>query len=142
MNRFPVRPNCRVGAAISVDNRRLFLNGLELGTKPDKIAEILQCNGIFGLTLIEVHSKLNKAFALIEFENHTAASQARRILVPDCCNIFNKQVTVEWADPKFPSQDELKTVVIFKITFIFSLYQMLNEYDVMIQIYFRERLYM
>lgn len=77
---------------------------------PDKIAEMLQANGVFGLSLIEVHVKPNKVFALVEFESHMAASQARRILVPDCGRIFNDKATVEWADPKFLSQDDLKKV--------------------------------
>lgn len=119
---FEIQPGKRIGVVKSVDNCRLFIGGIpklktreevmqELSTKVSGVVDVIMYKNCFD-------PKFNRGFAFVEFTSHSAASMARRALVPGDVKLWGQDVMVDWAEPEPHIDDEqMQTVSIYFITF-------------------------
>lgn len=89
---------------ISTDNRRLFVGNLPFHVTKDDIFRELR-NYISDTMPVDIEmppmapSHRNYRFVFIVFKNHTAATVARRVLIPSTVLLFGKEVNIDWARP-------------------------------------------
>lgn len=87
------------GVVKSFDNKRLYLGNLPNMSESELFK---QCSTLLmdveSVQLSEPNPTApDKRYAIVEFKNHSAATQARRILIPGGATIGNRVVTVDWA---------------------------------------------
>lgn len=107
---YEIRPGRRIGVLKSLDNCRLVVKGLPTTkSEIDIYEEIAKFTpGINDVIVYTSSSNTlkNQGFALIEYESHRAASQARKILVPGDVKLFNQEINVDWATPQLEDTDD------------------------------------
>ncbi|XP_065559567.1 probable RNA-binding protein 46, partial [Artemia franciscana] len=103
LDRFPIRPNYRLGVTVSIDNCRLFIGGLpndknreeifdEISRVTEGVVDVICYPGI-------ADKSKSRGFAFVEYESHKAAAMARRKLLPQTILLFEQRVAVDWAEP-------------------------------------------
>ncbi|XP_055945622.1 probable RNA-binding protein 46 [Argiope bruennichi] len=107
LNGYEIRPNKKIGVLLSVDNCKLFVGGIPTSKTGDDVFREISflTEGVMKVCVLPCpydHSK-NRGFAFVEYESHRYASIARRVLCSG--KLFNKAITVDWADPE-PEIDE------------------------------------
>lgn len=89
-----------IGILASFDNRRLFFNNLPLLSE-EQLLQVLseKIDGIVSVKLFASDGPSNgeSINAYVEFVDHKAATQARRILVPSGPELLGRKITVDWA---------------------------------------------
>ncbi|XP_076045825.1 APOBEC1 complementation factor-like [Oratosquilla oratoria] len=117
LNNFEIRPQRYIGVLKSVDNRRLFVGGIDkFLTKAGLENEMRRVTeGVRKVIMYQCsfNRLKNRGFAFVEYESHTAASQARRKLLNGTVFIFeDPDIKVDWAAPEHEyGKDELKKSV-------------------------------
>ncbi|KAF8777792.1 putative RNA-binding protein 46 like protein [Argiope bruennichi] len=107
LNEYEIRPNKKIGVLLSVDNCKLFVGGIPTSKTGDDVFREISflTEGVMKVCVLPCpydHAK-NRGFAFVEYESHRYASIARRVLCSG--KLFNKAITVDWADPE-PEIDE------------------------------------
>ncbi|GBO07394.1 APOBEC1 complementation factor [Araneus ventricosus] len=117
---YEIRPYKRIGVLLSKDNRKLYVGGIPLNKSEDDVyREISRLTE--GVTKVCVlpnsydHTK-NRGFAFVEYESHRHVSIARRVLLSGNVKLFNRKVTVDWADPE-PEIDEESLKELYPVFF-------------------------
>lgn len=121
-----IRPGRRLGVCLSVANNRLFVGSIpKTKTKQEIFDEF--SNVTTGLSDVIVYmssedKSKNRGFAFLEYENHQAASLARRRLASGRVKVWNVHiVTVDWAEPQDEPDDEtMSKVFSFCIILVFA----------------------
>lgn len=121
-----IRPGRRLGVCLSVANNRLFVGSIpKTKTKQEIFDEF--SNVTTGLSDVIVYmssedKSKNRGFAFLEYENHQAASLARRRLASGRVKVWNVHiVTVDWAEPQDEPDDEtMSKVFYFCIILVFT----------------------
>ncbi|XP_065560871.1 probable RNA-binding protein 46 isoform X2 [Artemia franciscana] len=111
LDRFPIRPNYRLGVTVSIDNCRLFIGGLPKDKNREEIFDEISrvTEGVVDVICypgIADKSK-SRGFAFVEYESHKAAAMARRKLLPQKILLFEQRVAVDWAEPEPMVSDEI-----------------------------------
>lgn len=104
LNDFEVRPDCHIGVSKSVDNCRLYIGGIPTEKTREEAWNELNEN-LQGITSIIMYPDrtdraLNRGFMFVEFCSHRAAAMAKRKMSPGTVQLWDKNVTVDWADPE------------------------------------------
>ena len=107
---------------LSVANNRLFVGSIpKTKTKEEILEEFGKVTTGLSDVIVYMSSEdktRNRGFAFLEYENHQAASLARRRLASGRVKVWgNVVVTVDWADP----QEEPDAEVMAKVRFWFVL---------------------
>ncbi|XP_075916576.1 dead end protein homolog 1-like [Petromyzon marinus] len=101
LDKFEIRPGCRIGVHFSVDNRCLLIGGLP---KDKKRAEVMMA--MSGATEGVVDAKmsvcrwdkiLNRGYAFIEYGSNHAAAMARKKLLRINLQLWGRTIKVDWA---------------------------------------------
>lgn len=113
-----IRPGRRLGVCLSVANNRLFVGSIPKTKQKEEIQEEFG-KVTSGLTDVIVYMSAedktrNRGFAFLEYENHQAASLARRRLSSGRVKVWGTiVVTVDWADPQDEPDEEVMSKVVF-----------------------------
>lgn len=123
LNNFEIRPGHKIGVSKSVDNCRLYVGGISPEvTREDVWIEVQQnvpvritnnfcfscyCYGYFQQIVASVilypdimEPRRNRGFVFLEFETHREAAMAKRYMTSGPIKFFDKEVTIDWADPE------------------------------------------
>lgn len=105
LNGTRIRPNDPpVGVLPSFDNKRLFLGNLPNCNKLEllkQLSEVLE--DVESVDFPDDASPLrNSRYAFVTFKSHTAATKARRLLVPGNVKICGRDITCDWAKTDRP----------------------------------------
>ncbi|XP_075915513.1 uncharacterized protein LOC142908631 [Petromyzon marinus] len=105
LNKFEIRPGCRIGVHFSVDNRCLLIGGLP---KDKKRAEVMMAmsgatEGVVDVKMSVCYrdKTLNRGYAFIEYGSHRAAAMARRELLRINFQLWGRTIKVDWAIPEW-----------------------------------------
>jgi len=111
-----IRPGRRLGVCLSVANNKLFVGSIPKTKSKQEIFDEFS-NVTSGLADVVVYMSSedkgkNRGFAFLEYENHQAASLARRRLASGRVKVWNVHVvTVDWADPQEEPDEETMSKV-------------------------------
>lgn len=107
---YEIRPRRHIGVVESVDNCRLYIGNIPKDvTKEDVFKEL--SNRVPGMVRVIMYKNCfnrnhNRGYAFAEFVSHRAAAMARRVLVPGCFRMWNRDIMVDWAEPEPEVEDE------------------------------------
>ncbi|XP_022113249.2 probable RNA-binding protein 46 isoform X1 [Pieris rapae] len=107
---YEIRPRRHIGVVESVDNCRLYIGNIPKDvTKEDVFKEL--SNRVPGMVRVIMYKNCfnrnhNRGYAFAEFVSHRAAAMARRVLVPGCIRMWNRDIMVDWAEPEPEVEDE------------------------------------
>merc|ERR1719319_1616009 len=109
---YEIRSGQRLSVIKSVDNRRLWINGIPKNRSGEEFKEELglMTEGISNVILYPSQTEANRSrsYMFVEYESHRAAALTRRKLVPGKVFLFGVEVgQVDWAEPE-PEVDELQ----------------------------------
>merc|ERR1719186_692309 len=110
LNGYEIRRGHHLAVTKSVDNRRLWINGIPKNRSAEEFKEELEAitGGISNVILYPSQTEANRtrSYMFVEYETHRAAALARRKLVPGKVFLFGVEVgQVDWAEPE-PEVDE------------------------------------
>ncbi|CAG0884278.1 unnamed protein product [Cyprideis torosa] len=122
LNNYEIRVGQTLGVMISVDNRRLFVGGIpKNATVPEVERDMRKLTGgvvrVIMYPTVEDKSK-NRGFAFVEYEDHTAAALARRVLLAKNVLVCGAAVAIDWAEPE-------NVVTVDVMSKVMSLYTMM-----------------
>lgn len=111
-----IRPGRRLGVCLSVANNRLFVGSIpKTKTKQEIFDEFSSVTAGLSDVIVYMSSEdksKNRGFAFLEYENHQAASLARRRLASGRVKVWNVHiVTVDWAEPQDEPDEETMSKV-------------------------------
>ncbi|CAL1685670.1 unnamed protein product [Lasius platythorax] len=114
LNGYEIRPGHRIGVVKSMDNCRLFFDGVPKNTTKAAIVRArIQAHRFMAELTKMLHDitdiylypsahdhSLNRGFIFIEFKNHRAAAMARRKLILGKVTLWDHEIVMDWADPE------------------------------------------
>lgn len=124
LNNVEVRPHRFLVVTKSVDNRRLWVNGIPKNRSAKEIRGEMEklTAGVTDIILYPSQADKTKSrgYMFVEYESHRAAALARRKMVPGKIFLFGVELgQVDWAEPEHEVDEEtMKTV---KILFVRNL---------------------
>ncbi|XP_047515653.1 probable RNA-binding protein 46 isoform X3 [Pieris napi] len=107
---YEIRPRRHIGVVESVDNCRLYIGNIPKDATKEEVFKELS-NRVPGMVRVIMYKNCfnrnqNRGYAFVEFVSHRAAAMARRVLVPGCVRIWNRDIMVDWAEPEPEVEDE------------------------------------
>lgn len=114
LDNFEIRTGLRIGVCKSVDNCRLFVNGIPKDKSQQEIKKAMS-EVSEDVSDVIVHAgsgpgEKNRGFAFVEYQTHRAAAMARRKLMPGRITIFGSEVVTDWAEPEIDMNDTLSRI--------------------------------
>jgi len=111
LNNYEVRPNRFLVVTKSVDNRRLWVNGIPKNRSANEIRGEMEkmTAGVTDIILYPSQADKTKSrgYMFVEYESHRAAALARRKLVPGKAFLFGVELgQVDWAEPEHEVDEE------------------------------------
>ena len=124
LNNFEIRPGRHLVVTKSVDNRRLWVNGIPKNrTSPEIRAEMERLTGgVRDIILYPSQADKTKSrgYMFVEYDSHRAAAMARKKLIKGNYHIYGQEIgTVDWAEPETDVDEETMSTV--KILFVRNL---------------------
>lgn len=110
LNNYEIRKGQFIGVLLSVNNRRLFIRGLD--NIPDLKHHLFQCIQKFtaGIEDIFIYPQVKKfgdgqkRSAVLVYGTHRDAAMARRLLIPIKNNLFGSECLIDWDDPRLEAK--------------------------------------
>jgi len=114
LDNYEIRAGLRIGVCKSVDNCKLFVNGLPKDKSQQEIQQAMS-EVSEDVSDVIVHpgsnpGEKNRGFAFVEYQTHRAAAMARRKLMPGRITIFGSEVVTDWAEPETDMNDTLSRI--------------------------------
>lgn len=111
LNGYEIRKNHYLAVTESVDNRRLWINGIPKDKTAQELKEEIKktTDDVENVILYpHPHEQgLSRGYMFVEYETHRAAALARRKLVPGKVFLFGQEVgQVDWAEPEEEGDEE------------------------------------
>jgi len=124
LNNFEIRPGRYLVVTKSVDNRRLWVNGIPKNRSGKEIQGEMErlTNGVRDIILYPSQADKSKSrgYMFVEYESHRAAALARKKLVQGSMFLFGQEIgQVDWAEPEHEVDEETMSTV--KILFVRNL---------------------
>ena len=124
LNNFEIRPGRHLVVTKSVDNRRLWVNGIPKNrSSPEIRAEMERLTGgVRDIILYPSQADKSKSrgYMFVEYESHRAAAMARKKLIKGNYHIYGQEIgTVDWAEPETDVDEETMSTV--RILFVRNL---------------------
>lgn len=111
LDKFKIRPDRPpIGVKMSFDNKCLYFGSLPYDCTSEKLISLLRMADVQGIVSAKMSPKTDKTrarFAHVTFESHQAATQARRLLMPADCRLFDCKITIDWAKAKPPELNSI-----------------------------------
>jgi len=124
LNNFEIRPGRYLVVTKSVDNRRLWVNGIPKNRSAKEIRGEMErlTSGVNDIILYPSQADKSKSrgYMFVEYESHRAAALARKKLVQGSMFLFGQEIgQVDWAEPEHEVDEETMSTV--KILFVRNL---------------------
>ena len=124
MNNFEIRPGRHLVVTKSVDNRRLWVNGIPKNRSSLEIRAEMErlTGGVRDIILYPSQADKTKSrgYMFVEYESHRAAAMARKKLIKGNYHIYGQEIgTVDWAEPEHDVDEETMSTV--RILFVRNL---------------------
>ena len=124
LNNFEIRPGRYLVVTKSVDNRRLWVNGIPKNRSAREIRGEMErlTSGVNDIILYPSQADKSKSrgYMFVEYESHRAAALARKKLVQGSMFLFGQEIgQVDWAEPEHEVDEETMSTV--KILFVRNL---------------------
>lgn len=96
-----------IGVILSFNNKRLYFGQLPPDITAAQLATDLRelLDGVKSVELPEGQPRDESKFAIVTFDSHDAATQARRLLLPGGTTMYEREITIDWARPETPVVD-------------------------------------
>ena len=112
LNGYEIRPGFKIGVCQSRENSKLIvvMKGLNKRSEVEIFKEISEKCKTSGL--VGVQKSPDQGFAVIEYESHRAACEARSFLIPRDTKLFGSEMTLDWMPEELIDADikEMKMV--------------------------------
>jgi len=124
LNNFEIRPGRYLVVTKSVDNRRLWVNGIPKNRSAKEIRGEMErlTSGVNDIILYPSQADKSKSrgYMFVEYESHRTAALARKKLVQGSMFLFGQEIgQVDWAEPEHEVDEETMSTV--KILFVRNL---------------------
>jgi len=124
LNNYEICPNRYLVVTKSVDNRRLWVNGIPKNKSIEEIRKEMERLTVGVLDIILYPSQADKSksrgYMFVEYESHKAAAMARRKLTQGIVSVCGQELgQVDWAEPEHEVDEETMSNV--KILFVRNL---------------------
>ena len=124
LNNYEIRPSRHLVVTKSVDNRRLWVNGIPKNRSGQEIRLEMErlTGGVRDIILYPSQADKTKSrgYMFVEYESHRAAAMARKKLIKGNFHIYGQEIgTVDWAEPEHDVDEETMSTV--KILFVRNL---------------------
>jgi len=124
LNNFEIRPGRYLVVTKSVDNRRLWVNGIPKNRSGKEIRGEMErlTSGVRDIILYPSQADKSKSrgYMFVEYDSHRAAALARKKLVQGSMFLFGQEIgQVDWAEPEHEVDEETMSTV--KILFVRNL---------------------
>jgi len=130
LNNYEIYPNRYLVVTKSVDNRRLWVNGIPKSKSTHEIRKEMERLTIGVTDIILYPSQTDKSksrgYMFVEYESHKAAAMARRKLSQGSVCMCGQEIgQVDWAEPEHEVDDE--TMANVKVLFVRNLMMSTTE---------------
>lgn len=120
LHNFEIRPGHKIGVSKSIDNCRLYVGGIHPEVSREDVWIEVQQNipQIVASVILYpdiMQPRRNRGFVFLEFETHREAAMAKRHMTSGPIKLFDKEVTIDWADP----EPDLEPAVVNTLTKLF-----------------------
>jgi len=124
LNNFEIRPGRYLVVTKSVDNRRLWVNGIPKNRSGKEIRGEMErlTSGVRDIILYPSQADKTKSrgYMFVEYDSHRSAALARKKLVQGSMFLFGHEIgQVDWAEPEHEVDEETMSTV--KILFVRNL---------------------
>ena len=124
LNNFEVRPARHLVVTKSVDNRRLWVNGIPKNRSGQEIRGEMErlTGGVRDIILYPSQADKTKSrgYMFVEYDSHRTAAMARKKLIKGNFHIYGQEIgQVDWAEPENDVDEETMSTV--KILFVRNL---------------------
>ena len=124
LNNFEIRPARHLVVTKSVDNRRLWVNGIPKNRSGQEIRGEMErlTGGVRDIILYPSQADKTKSrgYMFVEYDSHRSAAMARKKLIKGNFHIYGQEIgQVDWAEPENDVDEETMSTV--KILFVRNL---------------------
>jgi len=140
LNNYEIAPNRYLVVTKSVDNRRLWVNGIPKSKSMEDIRKEMERLTVGVTDIILYPSQADKSksrgYMFVEYESHKAAAMARRRLSQGSVSVCGQELgQVDWAEPEHEVDEETMSNV--KILFVRNL--MLSTTEDILRVIFNRK---